>query len=264
MSLMFRFAAIAIAMTVMAGCTESTQADQGRKLAGEENCSESVGPNELTKAEKKQGWVLLFDGKTTKGWVGIGKDSFPKTGWKIEDGILTVNPDIEKGAKRGGDIITLKTYDDFDFKIDFNITEGANSGVKYFVRQEDAKKGKGLGLEFQILDDAKHRDAKKGIDGNRTVGSLYDLITADESKKVNPHGQWNTARIISKGKKVEHWLNGKKMLEYDRSTKEFADLVAGSKYKKIKGFGLAEKGYILLQDHRNTLSFRNVKIRELK
>jgi len=230
-------------------------------LAG---CVESVSSNELTKAQIKDGWVLLFDGETTKGWVGLGKDKFPETGWEIKDGVLTVNPVVEGSKKkRGGAILTVAMYDNFEFKVDFKLTEGANSGIKYFVTEADAKRGKELGLEFQVLDDNKHPDAKKGINGNRTVASLYDLIAADKDKKVNAVGEWNTAKIVSRGKHVEHWLNGKKVLEYERGSKEFMDLIAVSKYKSIKGFGLAEKGHILLQDHKDTVSYKNIMIKKL-
>lgn len=260
MSFTVRFMSFVLVLFVLIGCVGLVSASSCCPSAAKGGC----GSNELTKDQIKDGWVLLFDGKSSKGWVGLGKDKFPETGWEIKEGVLTVNPaakDSEK--KRGGSILTVGMYDNFEFKFDFKITEGANSGIKYFVREEDAKAGKELGLEFQVLDDNKHPDAKKGTAGNRTVASLYDLIAADKSKKVNAIGQWNTARIVSKGKHVEHWLNGKKVLEYERGSKEFMDLIAISKYKNIKDFGLAKKGHILLQDHKDTVSYRNIMVKKM-
>lgn len=211
-------------------------------------------------SQVSDGWEILFDGNSTEKWVSIGKDKFPEKGWIVEDGTLVVNPVGKRATRGGGAIITRDVYDDFDLRVDFKITEGANSGIKYFVSPEHAKARKELGLEFQILDDAKHPDAKKGRSGNRTISSLYDLIPAKD-KVVNPVGKWNSARVVSKGKHVEHWLNGKKVVEFDRDSKEFAALVASSKYKKIKGFGLTAKGHILLQDHSDTVSFKNIMIK---
>jgi hypothetical protein len=142
------------------------------------------------------------------------------------------------------------------------ITEGANSGIKYYVTEKENNKGSAIGLEYQILDDKNHPDAKLGRDGNRTMSSLYDLITA-KNKRPNPIGQWNTARIVSKNNHVEHWLNGMKVLEYERGSKEFREIVAISKYKDWPNFGEAPQGHILLQDHGNKVSFRSIKIRKL-
>lgn len=228
-----------------------------------------TGTNSLSAEEIAQGWTLLWDGKTTDGWRGAKIDTFPKTGWKIDDGVLTV---LESGGGEsvsGGDIVTRQRYARFDLKLDFKITPGANSGVKYFCQPNldpvtgggaKAKSGSAIGLESQILDDAKHPDAKKGRDGNRTIASLYDLITADASKKASPVGEWNSMRVVTDGTHVEHWLNGKKVVEYDRSTPEFRAIVAQSKYRKIPGFGEWDDGHILLQDHGNTVHFRNVKM----
>jgi hypothetical protein len=229
----------------------------------------SEGVNSLSKKEISEGWCLLWDGKTTQGWRGARLDTFPKTGWKIEDGVLTV---LESGggeSQQGGDIVTLQRYARFDLQLEFKITPGANSGIKYFCQPNldpitgggaKSKKGSAIGLESQILDDVKHPDAKKGRDGNRTMASLYDLITADAAKKPNPIGEWNQMRVVTDGTHVEHWLNGKKVIEYDRGTDEFRKIVAQSKYRKIPGFGEWPEGHILLQDHGNTVSFRNVKM----
>ena len=208
---------------------------------------------ELSKKEKREGWQLLFDGKTTAGWKSANGQSFPESKWKIENGVLTVVP-----ADKRMDIITESEFSDFEFSVDFLISKGANSGIKYFILP-----GTTLGCEFQILDDAEHPDAKMGKDGNRLQGGLYDLITPASNKKDKPVGEWNHARIISKGAHVEHWLNGKKVVSYERGSKEFDALVAGSKYKSNKGFATPEKSSILLQDHGDIVSFRNIKIKKL-
>ncbi len=220
--------------------------------------------NTLTKAEVKAGWKLLFDGSTAKGWRGAKLDHFPDKGWEIKDGTLSVQEFNGGESANGGDIITVDTYSDFELLCDFKITDGANSGIKYFV-DPDLNKGPGsaIGCEFQILDDAKHPDAKLGVKGNRTLGSLYDLIRAD-NKKFNGIGEWNTARIIVKKNHVEHWLNGVKVLEYERGNQMWRALVACSKYKDWPNFGEAKAGYILLQDHGSRVWFKNIKIREIK
>ena len=220
--------------------------------------------NNLTQEEIKQkGWRMLWDGKTTKGWRGAKLDKFPDNGWEIKDGVLTVLAAKGEESNAGGDIVTEEEFGDFELKVDFKITEGANSGIKYYV-DTNLNKGKGsaIGLEYQILDDARHPDAKKGNHkGSRTLASLYDLIAASPDKIVNPIGEWNHAYIFSRNGRVEHWLNGTKVLEYKRGSKEFRKLVAESKYKVWPHFGEAKKGNILLQDHGNKVSFRNIKIR---
>lgn len=210
---------------------------------------------------------FLFDGKTSAGWRGAKLDEFPKSGWEIKDGILTVLESGGAESAAGGDIITTQKYSDFELQLDFKFTPGANSGIKYFVDPELNKgPGSSIGLEYQILDDQRHPDARLGNhEGSRALGCLYDLIEADNCLKLpNPIGEWNHARVISKGNHVEHWLNGRKVLEYDRKTPEFRQLVQESKYKDWPGFGEWEKGHILLQDHGNRVSFKNIKIRELK
>ena len=180
------------------------------------------------------------------------------------DGVLTV---LESGggeAEAGGDIITVDPFSSFELKLEFKITPGANSGIKYFVDPELNKgQGSAIGLEFQILDDERHPDAKMGRDGNRTLGSLYDLIAAPEDKKINPVGEWNEARIVARGNHVEHWLNGEGVVEFERGSPEFRRLVAESKYRIWKNFGELPEGHILLQDHGNRVSFRNIKVREI-
>jgi len=207
---------------------------------------------QLSQQESKVGWKLLFDGKTSNGWKATQSETFPERGWEIQDGVLTV-----LAGNKGGDIITVDQFSSFELSLEFKLTSGANSGIKYFVQP-----GTSLGLEYQILDDERHPDAKQGVAGNRTLASLYDLIPA-ENKKPNPIGEWNQARIVVRGNHIEHWLNDDKVVEYDRGTQCFRALIQKSKYKDIEGFGLHPKGHILLQDHGDTVSFRNIKLREL-
>lgn len=222
-----------------------------------------VTKNRLTEDEKNNGWELLWDGKTTEGWRGARLDSFPEQGWTIENGELIVLSSGGEESAAGGDIVTEETYGDFELKFDFKLTEGANSGVKYFV-DTDLNKGPGssIGLEYQILDDEVHPDAKLGNhEGSRTLASLYDLIQADPDKPVNPVGEWNSGRIVSKDNHVEHWLNGVKVLEYERKSDDYRQLVAESKYVDWPNFGELDEGHILLQDHGDRVAFKNLKIK---
>ncbi len=222
--------------------------------------------NELTDLEKKNGWKLLFDGKTNKGWVGAYKNTFPEKGWNINDGILTIQKSDGSESNSFGDIVTTEMYSAFDLAFDFKITEGANSGVKYFVTLSEGNKGSAIGLEYQILDDVNHPDAKQGIDGNRTLASLYDLIKANKQPRfVRKPGEWNQGRVVVyPDNRVEHYINGVKVVEYVRGSKEYRDLVAISKYKIWPNFGEAKEGRILLQDHGDEVSYKNIKIKPLK
>ena len=226
--------------------------------------------NTLTPQERASGWRLLWDGQTSKGWRSVRSQEFPTKGWVIRDGMLIVLAGNGGELAVGEDIITTERYSDLELSADFKIVEGANSGIKYFVRsnvdpvtgsRKEASLGAAIGYEFQILDDARHPDAKLGRDGNRTLGSLYDLIPPGPGKHPNAIGEWNTARIAVKGGHVEHWLNGAKVLEFERGTPEFRARVAASKFSVIPDFGSWAEGHILLQNHGGEVSFRNLKIR---
>ena len=245
-----------------------------------------AGANALTAEEKAEGFELLFDGKTLPAdtFVGVkdGFRAFPSKGWFVKDGCLTMRPvngiapdgtwfplppeDQKLGG--GGDIATKATYGDFVFKFDFRLTRAANSGVKYFL---DEKENGGSCEEYQILEDA-HPDSAKGRDGNRRIASLYDIFPAKADKVAKGAGKWQSGMIVAKGGKVEHWLNGTKVLEYDRASKAFADGVGASKYAtwgkgadgKSQPWGLVPRGRILLQDHSDsTVSFCNLKVKPL-
>ena len=221
-------------------------------------------PNRLSASEAREGWKLLFDGRSMKGWRGAYLDTLPSRGWKVNGGMLSVESSGGGEASFGGDIVTTEEYSSFDLKVDFKLTRGANSGIKYFVTEMQPRTpGSAKGLEYQLLDDSVHPDAKLGIDGNRTLASLYDLLPAAR-KHPKPVGEWNHARILVKGRHVEHWLNGEKVLEYERGGREFLAHKAVSKFKDLAGFGEAAKGHILLQDHGDQIFFRNIKIRILR
>ena len=250
-------------------------------VAGQENTVEPApaGANTLTAAEKEAGWKLLWDGSTNfVEWVGAWRKDFPKKGWVVrEPNVLTVLParalkgelpPEQKKLGGGGDIVTRASYRSFDFKFDFRLTEGANSGVKYFF---DEKQDKGSCEEYQIMDKA-HPDQTLGRDGNHRVASLYDLVPAQADEIVRGPGKWNHGEVVVRGDKVEHWLNGVKVVEYVRGGEAFRAAVAKSKYASWgrdrdgnpQPWGEIPEGRILLQDHYDsTVSFCNLKVRDL-
>ncbi len=238
-------------------------------------------PNTLSRQERAQGYKLLWDGNPAhidNHWRGLYNSDFPEKGWTTKNGVLKIYRSTGTEAGTGGDIVTRKQYCAFVFQFEFKLTKGANSGVKYFVKESYNLRGEpdvesdgyGVGLEYQILDDKNHPDAKKGRNGNRTLASLYDLIprndlNASRPPYIKPIGEWNHGRIIVyPNGHVEHWLNGYQALAYEKGSKHFKHLVEISKYDDFKNFGLWKKGHILLQDHGETVSYRSLKIKPLK
>ena len=210
--------------------------------------------NGIIQAQTKAGWRPLFNGKTLEGWKNAQHDTLPEKSWSVENGELTFDP--SKG--HGSDIITTRSFKDFDLSVQFKISEGGNSGIKYFLLPNTS-----LGCEFQIIDDNKHPDAKLGVNGNRKTGALYDILPADPNKPYKPAGEWNTARIVVKGNHAEHWLNGVKIVAYERDSEAFKEAIAKSKFNTTQGFAAAVSSPILLQAHGDKVTFRNIKIKEL-
>lgn len=226
----------------------------------------------LTAAEKAQGWRLLFDGATFAGWRGLGFDRVPEKHWVIENGAIkkVANKDIPPGPDgtpvSGGDLMTIEAFENFELAFEWKISLGGNSGVKYNVSEEISRGNPpqshaALGFEYQVLDDDLHEDAKNGP--NRTAAALYDLL-GPRNKILRPVGEFNTARILFVGGRGEHWLNGRKVLDFDTATPLFAGLLAKSKYRDIPHFAEPRKGHIVLQDHTDAVWFRNIKIRVIK
>jgi Domain of Unknown Function (DUF1080) len=225
----------------------------------------NTNPNQLSDFEQRAGWKLLFDGKTGNGWRGAYKKGFPEKGWEIKDGTLNVLASTGGESVNGGDIVSADTYGFFDLSFEFKLSKKANSGVKYFVTLSENNQGSAIGLEYQILDDSLHPDAKAGRNGNRTMASLYDMIKAEKTSRfIKQPGGWNTGRVIVyPNNHVEHYLNGIKVLEYDRGSVAYRELVSISKYKIWPAFGESKTGHILLQDHGDAVSFRSIKIKKL-
>lgn len=238
--------------------TTSTQEKKEKKSS-----MEIVKPNELTQDEINEGWQLLFDGKSTDLWRGYNKTGFPEQGWVVEDGTLKVVGTGKGEAGGGGDIITKKKYKNFEFSVDWKVSEGGNSGIFYLAQEKPDQPIWKSAPEMQILDNEKHPDAKLGKDGNRAAGSLYDLIPGNK-EVVKPAGEWNSVKILVYDGTVVHWVNGVQVLEYHLWTDDWNKMVLNSKFKDYDDFlNTADEGYIGLQDHGNDVWFRNIKIKEL-
>ena len=211
--------------------------------------------NALTAAEKSAGWQLLFDGHSLAGWRGYNKKpGTPVTGWEVKDGTMHSLAKV-----KGEQIITERKFQDYEFSWEWKIAVGGNNGVKYFVTEA---RSKSPGHEYQMLDDAVHPDGKIGP--HRQTAAFYDVLPPAADKPQRKPGEWNTSKIVVRGKTVEHWLNGKNVLTYELGSEEVRAGLAKSKFKNDAGFGDKIAGHLLLTYHNDDCWYRNVKIRELK
>jgi 3-keto-disaccharide hydrolase len=217
----------------------------------------ATGHNSLTDAEKRAGWVLLFDGAALDGWRGYNRPDAAGTRWKVEDGFLTVGPAEGRDTRGALDLITTSAYDQFDLTFEWRVAPGGNSGVKYFVLED---RDAAIGHEYQIIDDARHKDAQVGPD--RQTASFYDVLAA-ANRTLRPAGELNQSRITVRGRTVEHWLNGASVLQYELGSASLQSAIDASKFKGIERFGKLQSGHILLQDHGDQVWYRNLKIQRL-
>ena len=213
-------------------------------------------PNTLTPAEKAAGWTLLFDGRSLEGWRGYKKPDANGLRWKVEDGSLSL-PSATAPGTRSGDIVSKDTFEQFELVLDWRVAPGGNSGVKYFILED---LNSAIGHEYQLIDDAQHADAKVGA--HRQTAALYDVLPAAD-RPIKPGGEWNTTRIVVRGQTAEHWLNGKKVLQYELGSPTLKAAIQKSKFKDVARFGTRQNGHILLQDHNDQVWFRTIKIRRL-
>lgn len=216
-----------------------------------------AAPNTLTAAEKKAGWTLLFDGRTVDAWRGYKRPDAADSRWRVEEGTLALPPDDGRDTHGQRDIISKDTFEQFELVLDWRIAPGGNSGVKYFVLED---RDAAIGHEYQVIDDERHPDAKVGP--HRQTAAFYDVLQAAD-RPIKPAGEWNTTRIVVRGQTVEHWLNGKKVLQYELNSPALNAAIEKSKFKGMERFGKRQNGHILLQDHGNQVWFRNIKIRRL-
>ena len=217
--------------------------------------------NSLTEAEKKAGWRLLFDGKTTQGWRGYKMKKMPP-GWKVIDGALVrVSGGVGgKGAGGGDDIITVEQFDNFELQLEWKIVDRAGNSGLILRASEDALTSWHTGPEMQILDNAAYR----GRDVRQLAGACYGLY-APVKDVSRPRGNWNAVRVVANGRHVEHWLNGVKLLEYELGSDDWNQRVAKSKFRNMKHFRKPPmKGHVCLQDHTAQIEYRNIKIRPLR
>ncbi|HKQ92744.1 MAG TPA: DUF1080 domain-containing protein [Blastocatellia bacterium] len=263
-----RFMTLSVTAAILSALASAVGAD-GLSVSRETPVTQL---NTLSAAEKKEGWKLLFDGKTFNGLRSYFETMEPSKGWSIEEGCFKNSKGNGRPRSGGGDIMTTSLFTDFDFRFEWSMPQGGNSGVYYLFQERQDKPGVGMymgddgrspvGFEYQLLDDERHPDALRN-GPIRSTGSLYSLIAPNDSKRLKPAGEFNESRIVVQGKHVEHWLNGAKIVEYDLGSQALIDAIAKSKYKDVPGFGDKTKTRILLQDHGDEVRFRNLKIRAL-
>jgi hypothetical protein len=215
--------------------------------------STNTASNTLTAAEKAEGWQLLFDGRTLDAWRGYRRDTLPDAGWEIRDGMLRTVPNVT-----GGELITRKTFNDFEFAWEWRVAPGGNNGVKYFVTEQ---RPKSPGHEYQMIDDTGYPGA---LTPQQLTASFYDVLPTSAGKPLRPAGDWNASRIVVRGKRVDHWLNGTNVLTYELGSKAVKAGIEKSKFKDDPGFGEKIAGHIMLTYHQDACWYRNLKVREIR
>jgi hypothetical protein len=208
-------------------------------------------PNTLTAAEKAAGWQLLFDGQSLDAWRGYKRETLPEAGWEIKDGALRTVAKV-----KGVELITRKKFNDFEFTWEWRVAPGGNNGVKYLVTEE---RPQSPGHEYQMIDDAGYSGK---LSSNHRTADFYDVLPAAADKPLRPAGEWNTSRIVVRGARVEHWLNGKHVLTYELGSAAVKAGLEKSKFKGHPGFGEKIAGHIMLTYHQDECWYRNLKIRE--
>jgi hypothetical protein len=211
----------------------------------------NTGSNVLTPSEKAAGWQLLFDGRTLDAWRGYRRETLPETGWDVSDGILRTIPKV-----KGGELITRKKFGDFEFAWEWRVPAGGNNGVKYFVTED---RPQSPGHEYQMIDDVGYPGK---LTPQQLTAAFYDVLPAAVDKPLRPAGEWNASRLVVRGARVEHWLNGKNVLTYELGSDAVKAGIAKSKFKGHPGFGEKIDGHIMLTYHQDECSYRNLKIRE--
>ena len=254
---MKKFLTLMLAAALLSACEskktveDDDQAEKNEQAAA----SETKAENQLTEAQKNDGWKLLFNGQNMDGWRTFKNKE--NDSWEVVDGTLHCKP--KGAAQKRADILTVDQYADFELAFDWKIPPGDNSGVIYRATEEFNEPYLS-GPEYQVIDDKGYPDK---LTPTQTSGSNYDMHAAPDDKPINPPGQWNTGKIVAKGNHVEHWLNGAKVVEYEINSPEWKKLKAGSKWKNAKGYGIAPRGHIDLQDHGGEVWYRNIMIKTL-
>lgn len=221
--------------------------------APQQGAATSTAPKTSTPSEETAGWQSLFDGRSLDAWRGYGRDTLPDAGWAIEDGTLRTIPKV-----KGADLITRKKFGDFEFTWEWRVAPGGNSGVKYFVTEE---RPQSPGHEYQMIDDAGYPGT---LTPQQLTAAFYDVLPAAADKPVRPGGEWNSSRIVVRGTRVEHWLNGSNVLTYDLGSQAVKAGLATSKFKDQPRFGEKVAGHIMLTYHQDACWFRNLRIREIR
>lgn len=257
----WRHGATALGVLCTAACGFAYDEQAGAEAL--EGVADVQDHNTLTAEEEASGWVLLFDGESTRGWRGYNQDEFPEQGWAIADGNLIVFASDGSEEGLGGDIVTEQSFASFELVFDFNVSPVGNSGVFYRVQEIPGAEMWHHAPEYQVLDDTAYIEMGTMDMHKHLTGDNYDLH-ASRVTASSPIGEWNTGRIIVDGNHVEHWLNGQLTVSYEIASPEWNELVAGSKFAPYDGYGLAAEGPIGIQDHGHEIRYRNIKIRPIE